>query len=319
LDDPLIWVRALHFASTMAVAGAIFFLGYVAEPCFGAVNDHDRLASLIRSRLAVITWAALALAVLTGLAWLVLLAARMGDDVPLIDVVSEGVLGTVLAATDFGWDWILRLILAGLLAGTLVWQQRSISSDRAGTAVIVLAAGLVGTLAWAGHAAANSGVQGSVHLFADVLHLLAAAAWIGALIPLAVLLRTVRAHGDGGAVMVARGAVLRFSTLGVASVGTLVVTGAVNSWMLVGSLSGLIRTGYGQLLSVKLGLFVLMLSIAAVNRLWLTPRVIGELKAPDSRRSLGHIERNTLIEVSVGALIIFIVAVLGTMPPGVAE
>jgi hypothetical protein len=34
---------------------------------------------------------------------------------------------------------------------------------------------------------------------------------------------------------------------------------------------------------------------------------------------LGHIERNSLIEVSAGALIIFIVAVLGTMPPGVAE
>ncbi len=89
--------------------------------------------------------------------------------------------------------------------------------------------------------------------------------------------------------------------------------------MLVGSLSGLIRTGYGQLLSVKLGLFVLMLSIAAVNRFWLTPRATGELKAPESRRSLGHIERNSLIEVSVGALIILIVAVLGTMPPGVVE
>jgi putative copper resistance protein D len=224
-----------------------------------------------------------------------------------------------LVTTDFGWDWILRLILAGLLAGTLVWQQRSISPDRAGAAVIVLAAGLVGTLAWAGHAAASSGVRGNVHLFADVLHLLAAAAWIGALIPLAVLLRTVRAHEDERAVMVARGAVLRFSTLGVASVGTLIVTGAMNSWMLVGGLSGLIDTGYGQLLSVKLALFLLMLSIAAVNRIWLTPRATGELKAANSRRSLRQIERNSLIEASVGALIICIVAVLGTMPPGVVE
>ena len=53
---------------------------------------------------------------------------------------------------------------------------------------MVLAAALVGTLAFAGHAIGGEGIEGIVHPAADVLHLVAAAAWVGALVPLALLL-----------------------------------------------------------------------------------------------------------------------------------
>ena len=55
------------------------------------------------------------------------------------------------------------------------------------------------------------------------------------------------------------------------SVATLVLSGIVNAWILVGSFRALVVTEYGQLLILKLVIFAFMLAFAAVNRLWLTP------------------------------------------------
>jgi copper resistance protein D len=320
LNDPLIWVRAVHFAATILVAGTIFFRGFVAEPAFGFANNNSLLASLVRSRLAWIVWIGLGLVIITGAAWLVLVSQQIAD-LPLGAVLSQGTFCTVLGDTDFGHDWVVRVILAVLLAGTLAWRQfeGKSRSQRTCAASIVLAAGLVGTLAWAGHAAANSGVEGNVHLFADVLHLIAAAAWIGALVPLALLLRAVRGGQNETSIAVGHAAVLRFSTLGVVSVGTLVATGVVNSWVLVGSVAALTDTDYGRLLMVKIALFFIMLSVAAINRFRLTPRLTQEPRTIASRDALRPIERNSLIEASVGAIIIVIVAVLGILPPGAEQ
>ena len=155
-----------------------------------------------------------------------------------------------------------------------------------------------------------------VHLVADVLHLVAAAAWFGALIPLALLLLAARRAPAG--LTVAREAVQRFSPLGIVSVGTLVASGAVNTWMLAGSVPALIGTDYGRLLSLKVALFLVMLSLGAINRLWLSARVV--YKSPMAAAgALRLIERNTLIEAALGTIIVVIVALLGTLPPGLED
>ncbi len=63
----------------------------------------------------------------------------------------------------------------------------------------------------------------------------------------------------------------RFSSLGLIAVTTLLVTGLINAWFLVGSVPALIETPYGQLLSTKVALLAAIVSIAAVNRLKLRP------------------------------------------------
>ena len=183
-------------------------------------------------------------------------------------------------------------------------------------AAVGVSAGLVGTLAWAGHAGAGSGIEGAVHLTADVLHLVAAAAWFGSLIPLALLLRATRHDLTESSVAIARAAVLRFSPLGVASVGTLVATGLVNTWVLAGSVPALVGTDYGRLLIVKVALFLVMLSFGAINRLWLTPRLV---QASSSAAALRQIERNSLIEAGLGTIIVVIVGLIGTLPPGLED
>jgi hypothetical protein len=163
----------------------------------------------------------------------------MGD-VPWQAVFSEDLVPTVLSGTDFGQDWIARSILAVMLAAALLAARPARAYYRPCLIVAcVLASGLTGTLAWAGHAAGTGDGLGVVHIASDILHLVVAGAWVGALLPLALVLGAALVRPDTPSIAIARKVVLRFSTLGVACVGMLVITGVFNSWVIVGSLTGL--------------------------------------------------------------------------------
>jgi putative copper resistance protein D len=317
LDDPLIWLRVIHIGATMMVAGGVLFLAFVAEPALRAAHGTPA-AARVRAQSSTMTWISLAVTVLSGAAWLVLQSERVSD-ASLADLFAQGVIWTVLSETDFGYAWMVRLGLAALLAAILPWLGPSRRSPLLRAAAVVIAAALAGTLAWAGHAAAGSGIEGGVHLTADILHLVAAAAWVGALVPLALLLMAVRIGGDRTLVDVACEAVSRFSTLGAVSVGTLLASGLVNGWMLAGSMPALFGTEYGRLLLLKVALFLVMLSFAAVNRLWLTPALARALGSGPAERALRGIERNTVIEATLAAIVIAIVGLLGTMAPGLQD
>ena len=175
--------------------------------------------------------------------------------------------------------------------------------------MVVTAICLMGSLAGSGHAAGTPGALGDVHLVADVLHLLAAAAWLGGLLPLSLLFGMALRQTDPTLASALPVATRRFSTLGLLSVGTLLATGLVNTCMLAGSLPALAYTGYGGLLLLKVALFGIIVAIASINRLRLMP----ELPRTDAVRRLN---RNARIEVALGLAIIAIVSVLGTLSPG---
>ena len=194
-----------------------------------------------------------------------------------------------------------------VLAGSLLWLRRA-AADAARRwhlrVALLVAALYLATLAATGHAAAASdGLVRLVHVGSDALHLLAAGAWLGALPPLIDGLAT--AGSPDAAARLAH----RFSVLGIACVATLLVSGIVNSLFLVGSFAALFGTPYGQLLDLKIGLFAVMVVIAAVNRFALTPRLAAD---PGARRSL---RRNAMAELALGIVVVGIVGALGTMVP----
>lgn len=314
MSELLIYARAVHFAATLMVAGITFFVVLIAEPAFRKAPNDTRLAAALRHRLAWIAWISVALSLLSGAAWLVLTAASMSGQ-PLADVYSQGVLWTVLSQTDFGNDWLARLVFACVLAGLFVplLSRRGARSFLLKAASGVFGAAVAASLAFAGHAIGGQGIEGVLHPTADALHLIAAAAWLGMLVPLALLLSMTGADADG--IAVARVATLRFSTLSIASVATLLVTGLVNTWYLVGSAEALAGTPYGQLLLVKLALFAAMVGIAALNWSQLTPRLVQNADAAGAQHARRQLCRNATIEASIGAVIIALVAVLGTLPP----
>jgi copper resistance protein D len=177
------------------------------------------------------------------------------------------------------------------------------------------ALGLVAAIAWTGHAGSGAGELGILQLAADVLHLIAAAAWLGGLVSLAFLLAAACRQDALAWASVARDATRRFSALGIVSVGIILATGMVNSWILVGSLHALTVTEYGRLLMLKIVLFAAMLLIAGVNRFWLTPQLA--LRSGSLPRALRQLARNSMIEIALGLAIFAIVGALGTMHPAI--
>jgi putative copper export protein/mono/diheme cytochrome c family protein len=309
--DPLIAVRAVHLAATAAAGGAIFFRLWVAAPAIRRAGAGPALGAWLDARLARIAWGGLALVVLSAAGWLMLVAADVSDRL-LGGMPAGDVIATVVTDTRFGHVWIARIAVALLLALCLL---RSKSDDEPlsgrGTAATVLAAALLGGLALAGHGGSTPGTAGSVHLASDIAHAIAAGAWVGGLVPLALLFAAVLRATDVMAVAMVRDATRRFSTLGLVSVATLLATGIVNTVYLVGSVPGLLGTTYGRLLLAKIVLFVAMVAIAAVNRLRLTPRLTGNGAANAMRR----LRRNSLVEAILGLAVLAIVGALGTIPP----
>jgi putative copper resistance protein D len=159
------------------VAGVVFFIVGISEPALRDARDYAGGAFAVRNRLAWIAWISLAVTLLSGVPWLVLTAESMSGQ-PL-GALSHGVLWTVLSQTDFGNNWLLRFAMACLLGGLFVHflSAKGVAALWLKTVTVLLAAALVGTLAFAGHAIGGEGVEGVVHPAADALHLIAAAAW----------------------------------------------------------------------------------------------------------------------------------------------
>lgn len=306
IDDPLIVVRAIHFASTAIVLGALIFRAAVVEPISNSAEDLAVGAQA--RRIATIS---LAITVASAVIFLPLQAASMSGQ-SLSAAMTTEVLSTVMTETQFGWVLTIRLLLAMILFGCLAYDHAAMSRWIG----LMSALGLVAAIAWTGHAGAGIGAWGNLHVAADVLHLVAAAAWLGGLVSLVLLFVTVRRGGYVG-MSLAREATGRFSILGMASVGTLISTGAVNAWLLVGSWYGLVTTDYGRLLIFKLGLFALMVSAAAVNRFWLMPRLAVRCDSKRQQSAVLQLTWASSAEIAFGGAIYGIVGALGMMHPAI--
>jgi len=294
--DPLILFRALHLAATVFACGTVAFVVLVAEPA-AQTDDHVFVDGLSR-RLNAMTWGALAMAAIAQACWLILLSADIYG-APILAVCLHGGVWTVLTDTRFGLISAIRIGLAAVLAVLIHWPATRLLQ-------VFAAAGLIGLLAFVGHAGATPGTAGGIHLGSDAIHLLAAAGWLGGLPAFALVLAAARADParHGFAIAVTR----RFSWLAAACVGALLATGIVNAWNLLNGPRDLIATDYGRLLLLKLGLFAAMLAIAAANRFHLTPRLpaLGALRA---------LQRNSLAETGLGLGVLLFVGALGTLSP----
>jgi putative copper resistance protein D len=187
--------------------------------------------------------------------------------------------------------------------------------------LVTLGAVAVASFAWSGHGAATEGPGGLPHLVSDVLHLLAAGVWLGALAALALMVRPGASRSDPGALRALHGALAGFSGVGSAVVAILLLTGLVNSWFLVG-LDGVPRLAsspYGVLLIAKLVLFGAMLGLAAANRFRHTPALAAALDAGTAQAALPALRRSVALETAAGLGIMLLVSVLGTLAPVAAQ
>jgi putative copper resistance protein D len=173
----------------------------------------------------------------------------------------------------------------------------------------------------------DEGLAGVIHAGADVLHLFTAGAWIGALLPLSILiLFSFRRQTRDEAIITYEG-LESFSGIGLTIVAVIVLTGVVNSWFLIGleRWRMLFTTPYGLTLVFKLALFGLMLLLAAGNRFFLSPRlgfVVGTHVAGTDTKGLKvallWLRRSVLTETVLALLVLAAVAFLGTLEPPIS-
>jgi putative copper resistance protein D len=309
IDFGLIVARLLHYVAVTTLAGGSFF------PIYAYGGDEPQ--PLWRWRQGMLLAAAV-LVCLSGLLWFVFAVANMSGT--LAGVTDPEVLESVLHDTAFGKVWTVRMILAVIASG-LIWLGLGSPPDsRRGLVIAVLAAALLISLAGVGHSQVEEGVAGAIHVLSDSAHLLAAGAWLGGLVPLIFILFLYDGDRDVTRATDLHQILLRFSGIGYVAVATLIGSGLVNSWYLVGNYTGLLTTQYGQMLLAKLVLFAGMLFLAFMNRFWLILSM-NRVCADGAGLSVwtDRLRNHILGEQFLGLMVLLIVSVLGTMRPAAGQ
>ena len=282
---------------------AILF-GLSAFGLYGLRGEGRRDALALRGWLIASSVAGL----LLSASWLLLMASSMAE-VPLWPADRAAIDG-LLTDSAIGTAWKVRMI-ALLVAGFAATRTRWLPVVAASSAVALA------SLAWTGHGSVGERMPGWGHLGADILHLIASSAWVGALVGLILLVSRPVARIDSEHLDLTHRALHGFGAVGTIVVATIVVTGLINSWFMVGigNLATLATTLYGQLLLAKLALFAAMLALAALNRFHLTPSFERSIAAADHRGALGTLRRSLAAETACVTVILALVAWLGTLAP----
>lgn len=241
----------------------------------------------------------------SGLQWAVI-AGDIAGAMPWSSS-AIGKLGAALS-TDAGKAFLARLLLIGGTAYAIFgWHGPTRTTKLRVGLGLTLAA--LGTWAYAGHARTMRWPAIGVPL--DVAHYGAAAVWLGGLGVLGLVARHVAEPEE--LVEAAK----RFARVAAWSVGTLVVTGVVQTVRLTGSPLQLFTATHGRLLIVKVAVLAAMLKVADVNRQRVSKRLVA-----DGARSpglLGALGRAMTTEMVAGVTIVALTAALVVSPPAVAE
>ncbi len=279
---------SLHYLAAMTLFGAAAYrLVLAGDPVCAAIDGQLRRVFL----------GATILALISALAIPLVATASMADDWSA--AIDPDTMGGVMTGTRFGivWSWRFIPIILAVTAAAATGPRRIWI---AGAGLLVLA-----SLGLVGHAAMDEGWFGAFRRTTQAVHLLAAGAWLGGLIPLALVVAATRSN-PGRAVRALR----RFSLYGIAAVVVVLATGVLNTVALVQRREGLLGTDYGHVLIVKLAMVVCLIGLALNNRLLLTPALETH---PD--RAARHLRLTVVIEIAVGALVIVTASLLGTLAP----
>ncbi|MDR3577652.1 MAG: CopD family protein [Anaerolineaceae bacterium] len=151
---------------------------------------------------------------------------------------------------------------------------------------------------------------------ADLLHLIAAAVWVGGLgLFLASQLGTMRQLEPAYRSRLAAGLLVRFSTLAILSLGLLTITGVFEALTDIGSWNGLFETAYGRVLIVKLLTALGMICLGGYNHFAVRPSIQRNIQNnPDDLSILVRFRRLLIIESILGVILLGIVGLFTSLP-----
>ncbi|QND49038.1 copper homeostasis membrane protein CopD [Rhizobium lusitanum] len=290
-DAALAACRFLHDASLMLLWGTSAYLCLMVPKALADKVWHMFAGASVVTALV---------AVLATLISLPLAVASIGDG--WSDAIDGGTLHAVLFETTVGRAWqaqaaaALILLIALLLPGRWRYQGIALGSGL-GLAALVLT----------GHASMYEGGLRIAHRANDILHVLAGGGWLGALVPLIPILRLLSQSEYRVEALLA---LRRFSTAGHIAVVLVIVSGIVNTMLVLKHLPTDWSSSYQALLGLKIALVASMSLLAIVNRYVLVPRI-----GHDQARALNAIRLGSIAEIVLGIAVIALVAVFGMLEP----
>jgi copper transport protein len=306
----LLVARWITFLSVMSAIGLFVLRMLIARPLIRRVRDTE------------LRWVSIAFAVAAGVAlvaipvYLLLATAKFA----LRSVFAIDAIVPLIRVSAFGRGLVdLELCFALFVVAALaaIWvdrpdrPQRSIAELLSLVGALVAAAAVLVVPGLAGHAAETSPRGWSLAF--DWFHLVTGSIWIGGLIGLLVLWRSLPAARRVAGLIVC---VPRFSNVAFVSVNVLIASGVAAAVIHLPTLASLWQTSYGKTILVKAALLFAAMMIAAVNLVRTKPR----LAASEHLRELGKptsvlLRRLVAAEVVIVSAAIFAAALLSSLPP----
>ncbi|WP_274642892.1 copper homeostasis membrane protein CopD [Pseudomonas serbica] len=239
--------------------------------------------------------------------------AKTMSGVSSVMELHHHILQMMLMDTEVGLTWMVRI--ASLTVAIIAARLNRRAPSTSLWLVSLCGAIALATLAWTGHGAMDEGSRRYLHFTSDIVHLLGAGSWLGAIAAFALLLRTNNLTGDLQVHLLAR-TLTGFESAGMLIVATLTITGIANYLLVVGpAFETLTSSTYGALLSLKVFLFFGMLVFAAVNRFHLSPLLKRSIKTGTHKIAINALRRSMILELLVAVIIMALVAWLGTLSP----
>jgi len=255
----LVSTRFVHYTACLVVPAA----WSVDRLVVGSDLPDDARRDWRRIRNWIVSMA-LPVALVSGAAWIVLVAMNMSGQT-FSDALGHA-LPLVWHRTAIGRVWRIRLSLwcvAAIFSFAAVLFNRLDRRDILAWLALASSMALAASLAWAGH-----GVDGNspgFHLTADAMHLCLSSLWPAGLFPFALYLRSLRraAHPQTAAFLA--DATRRFSTISLFVVPLLIATGLINTFIMLPGPMALFNSEYGVVLLAKIVLVIATIAIGAVN------------------------------------------------------
>lgn len=277
----MVLCRFLHFTVVLMLFGA-----WVFRPL---LLGRETLLDPVLAQIS--RWLA-AVALVSGVSWLLLITASMaGSWAAAFDLST---LRLVLGNTFFGQVWTWHLLLNAVLLIVLLTRLRAHASLR-----LILGGLLLSTLAPVGHGAMLDGLSGQLLILNQIIHLICVGAWLGGLMLLVMILRR---PSDNAVRIVLQ----RFSGVGYGLVAGLVITGLINVRVLTGQFWPTpLLSGFALILLIKVLLVAVMLGLALFNR----------LRIKDCEGRMAALRTSVILEWLLGIGAVAAVSLLGTLPP----
>ncbi|MFF5218972.1 copper resistance CopC/CopD family protein [Micromonospora sp. NPDC000442] len=282
--------NAVKVAKFVGYAGLLLVIG---SALVLALLWPRRLSRRGPARLA---WTGLGLVALATVA-AVLLQVPYTNGGGLFDITGDGL--SLVLGSAFGAAHLVRL---GLLAAVALLLRPLLAGPVGRPDLVILGVLAVGALlTWpmAGHPAASPAP--AVSVLVDAVHLGGMAVWLGGLVMLAVFLLPRADERELGAILPI------WSRWAALAVSALLLAGTVQALIEVATPAALVNTTYGRLVLAKIGLFVLVIAVAAYSRHLVRTRVAASRPAP--------VRRAIWAELAITAIVLGVSATLVQTTP----